>query len=117
MDRFTEYLEDEDKLVKPLTLILGFCLILVILLIPIDAFVKEFITTGTKRRFAIYLVLLGAWVTYWRYKKYTYPKNESNKLGIIIILTTENDKGNVRVKVDLINKFNELIAADGFQDS
>lgn len=110
MERFTELVEDEDKLVKPLTLVVGL-IALSVVLISINVGLNQLSPTWRLRQLPVDFVVLGTWVAFWLYKKNQFPKNKQG-VGIVIALTTENDKGKVRVRTDLIRKLEQLIVAD-----
>lgn len=115
MDRFTELLQDEDKLVKPTTLAIGLVALSVVL-IGVNAGLVTLLPTWRLRQLLFDAVILIGWVVYWTYKKKQLPKNKSDKVGIVIALTTEKDKEKVRVKNDLVRKLGEVILADGLQE-
>lgn len=114
MDRFTELLDDEDKFVKPLTLILGLGA-LIAFLITINGFLLLLRPTWKLRQLPADLVVLAGWIALWSYKKYRLPENKGG-VGIVIALTTENDKEKTRVKTDLLRRFEELIGVDQLQE-
>lgn len=108
MDKLFEFLKDEDHLVRPITLVAG---IIAILLAEasLDNFVKEFVTSGTKRRLALYLFIEAIFIGFWLYKRYVFPSVPTGKIGLVIAVTTETVKSRTRLRVDLVEALKEMI--------
>ena len=111
MDKFLEYLQDEDIFVKPVTLLGGIAAILG-LAAAIDGIIKELLVAGAKKRLFIYTSLVLIWTCFWLYKRYVLPRTSKGKIGIILALATESNKEKIRVKNDLVRRMQELIDAN-----
>jgi tetratricopeptide (TPR) repeat protein len=108
MDRIWDWLSDEDRLVRPLTLVLGMVLIGAGTLVSDNLF-KELVTAGVKRRFVFYLFLQLAWAAFWLYKRESLPRTKKEKLGIVIAITAETDKEKSRLKNDFVRHLRTLV--------
>src|SRR5687768_5981394 len=100
MDKFFEFIKDEENLTRPLALVIGLVAIL-LTEASLDNFVKELITTGQKRRTLIYLIPLIAFTLFWFYKRTVYPRVPEGKIGLVIAVTTESIKARNRLRADL----------------
>jgi tetratricopeptide (TPR) repeat protein len=109
MEKFLDWLFDEDLLVTSPTLLLGLAAIGAAA-VAADGLVKDLITAGTKRRLAIYLGAQVIWVGYWVYKKQTLPRTKKDKIGVVISLTTESNKDKIRLKNDFVKSLKLLVA-------
>jgi len=108
MDKFLEFLKDEENLTKPLTLFAGIVGIL-LTEAALDGFVKELFTAGQKRRLLIYSIPLIVWVVIWFHKRTVYPRVPKDKIGLVIAVTTESIKARIRLRADLVHQIKETI--------
>ena len=81
--------------------ITGTLLILFTIIISLDEFLGKGIKSFTTRCI-IYTGIIIIWFIIWLILKNYYPKNKKNKIGIIVSITTENDKQKIRIKNDFI---------------
>lgn len=115
MDRFTELLQDEEKLVKGSTLIIGIAA-LTLFLLTVNAGLVQLEPTWRFRQIVVDIIILASWICFWFYKRNQLPKNKTNKVGIVVALTTENDKEKTRLKTDLLRRLGDLILDDHLED-
>ncbi len=115
MERFTELLLDEEKLVKVPTLIIGIAA-LTIFLLSVNAGLLQLAPTWRLRQLIVDIIIVFAWIGFWFYKRNQLPRNKSNKVGIVLALTTENDKEKERVRTALVRTLGELILGDQLGD-
>jgi hypothetical protein len=104
-DKIINYIENNFE--KPLTLILGYLLI-ILTVVSIDTFLSGLIC-NIYYRSLIYLGLLAIWTIIWSLKRNWLPKNSKGKLGIIISINTENDRQKTLLNNDFVKQLNDLI--------
>src|SRR5438128_2923661 len=108
MEKLWEWMYDEDRLVTSPALLIGMISIAGSI-VAIDNLVKDLITNGVKRRLAIYFAMEILWVGFWLYKRQALPRVKKGKIGIIIALSTENNKDKIRLKRDFVKALNQLL--------
>lgn len=111
---FTDLLQDEDKLVKRSTLFVGI-IVGIIVLLTANAAVVVVVPQWRLRQFPVDLLVIGVWIGFWFFNHNRLPKNKTTKVGIVVVLSTENQKEKVRYKNDLVRRLGELIFADKLQ--
>ncbi len=88
--------------------LLGALLVILTLIIFIDPFVSKYVTESS-----ICLIIYGSiliiWTIIWFCIVYYLPKNNTKKIGILIAISTENDKQKLRIKKDFVGGIGELI--------
>lgn len=108
MDKWSEYLENEDSLPRIYTLVIGLIVIAGVCFAA-DGFFKELIVIGWIR-LIIYFLLISSWVGFWSFKHFQLPKNrDKNKIGIILSIETESVKQKTRLKSDLFKRIIEQV--------
>ena len=85
-------------------------ILIVTLIIFIDDFLTKYINSQ-EGRILVYVILILGWYTYWQLIRVIIKKNKKNKIGIVICITTENNKQKIRLKNDFIKRLWELIFA------
>jgi tetratricopeptide (TPR) repeat protein len=115
MEKLSEYLQDEDKLVSPITLIIGISAILTSCFAA-DGVVEKLITASPRLRLLIYALLIGSWVIFWAYKRHELPRTIEGKAGILLAIQTDSNEAKKRLKADLVKRMNDLIIANGLYD-
>lgn len=109
MEKFWDYLEDEDRLVRGSSLVMALVAIGAAA-IAMDGFVEKLSTS--KYRFLIYLLLELFWLAYWYHERYKLPVTKKGKIGIVLSLRTESNKTKIRLKEDFVRRLNELILSN-----
>jgi len=94
---------------------IGALLIFITIIIPMDLLLARGIQSFSIRCI-IYLLIIMAWFVVWYMIKEYYPKNKQNKIGIIVIITTENDKQKTRIKNDFIKGMIEIAKRNNYSD-
>lgn len=85
MEKLSEYLQDEDKLVSPITLIIGISALLTGFFAA-DGVIEKLITASPRLRLLIYTLLIGSWVIFWAYKRHELPRTTEGKAGILLAI-------------------------------
>lgn len=106
----------EDKIINYIkenfykyTALMAGIFLLILLFAALDNFFEKIIS-DIKVRGYIYLGIILLWSFFWLYKRYGFPKNKKDNVGIIICIRTENDKQKIRLKNDFVRRINESIA-------
>ena len=60
-------------------------------------------------RYSIYALLVLSWLVYWQFRRNNFPRNKDEKIGLILLIKTENDNHAARLKNDFISNLKELI--------
>lgn len=99
---------------RPITLLAGI-LVIALIFAPLDSFFDNLIT-NPNLRFIIYGIIALLWTGYWLSANYLWPRSPKNKVGIVICISTENDKQKIRIKNDFVKRLNELLIHNNLAD-
>lgn len=117
MDKIFSYIEDEEKLIRIESLVIGVISILLLAITVLEAFLKDSLPV-LWHRLIIYLFLEAAWFGIWYYKRSQLPTNtDKSKIGIILLIETESIKQKIRLKSDLVKRINEQISNNNLNDT
>ena len=83
-------------------------LLLVLLIINLDSSIKVIVCSNWIR-ISFYLVIFIIWTLFWLHKILWLPGTDENKIGIILALTTENEKQKNRIKIDFAQRLEQTI--------
>jgi hypothetical protein len=100
---------------SPLGFVTGVLLIILTIIVPIDSFLEKGIHCYYIRCIFYFLIII-TWLIIWYKAKEFYPKNEKNKIGIIVSITTENDKQKIRIKNDFIKGMIDIAKKNNYGD-
>ncbi len=100
---------------NPLALIAGLLIIVILIIAPLDSLIAQYIPNIFIKGL-IYLIVLLIWILFWFYKRYHFPSNNKNAIGLIIAINAESDKQAKLIKNDFIAKINQLIKANNLQE-
>jgi len=109
MDKLLEWLE--KYFYTFWGLLLGNLLIILILLLPLNQFLDDLIK-NSYIRIPIYILLLMIFTIIWIYLRYKLPVNKGKKIGIFIIIETENIKQKTRIAKDVTQGIAELLSKE-----
>jgi hypothetical protein len=113
-EQIPEKLYNEDNLVKIPTLILVILAILIVLVLPVELFLKD-VLSQWYIRFAIYFISILSWIIFWTYKRFQLPETPKGKIGIVMAITTKDEKCRTRLDDDFITEFKRQIKESGLQ--
>lgn len=113
MNKWLEFLFDEDLIAKPPTLFIGIIVILLGLL-AVDNSISHLLPAYL--RFPAYILLDIIWIIFWLRLYYKLPKSDENKIGIVLLITTESDKTRKRLESDLLRKLQNFIDVNKLDD-
>lgn len=98
----------EENFYTPRGLFAGIGLLFFAIISGIDSFLEKGVSS-LKIRTIIYLLFLIIWVVIWWYARDHYPKNPKGKVGLLLAISTENDKQKIRIKNDLAEGIKKLL--------
>ncbi len=108
LDEVLEKLFNEDVLVKTPTLISITLAILLLIILPIEAYIKDVLPLWYIR-FPIYIILILSWWIFWYLKRTQLPETPDGKIGIVMAITTKDEKCKIRLDDDFIAEFKRQI--------
>ena len=80
----------------------------------IDGFLEKFFSMKT--RGIIYLLIILAWIIFWSFNRFIFPRNDKDKIGIVIAIYAENQSEQRRLKADFIKKLKEDLIKEKMVD-
>jgi len=103
----------EEKLPQIKTLIWGLVAILgtIALLNELIIDIANFV--GFRIRPFLYPLFLLLWISYWTFNKFRLPRNQKDKIGIIIAIYSENEKERQELKADFVSKLKKNLQEEG----
>ncbi|MEO6590236.1 MAG: hypothetical protein ABIP06_13135 [Pyrinomonadaceae bacterium] len=114
-----EFLEErifnEEILVKKTTLVTAIIGIFTFIIIPAEVYLKDQIPYWYLR-FSIYIFLVLFWCLFWSFKRNQLPKTPEGKIGIVMAITTKDEKCKTRLEDDFISEFRKQIKESGLQN-
>ncbi|MBN1398639.1 MAG: hypothetical protein JXA06_11465 [Bacteroidetes bacterium] len=113
----TDILKEQFNRYKysPIGFFTGVLLIILTIIVPMDSFIEKGISTYYIRCI-IYIIVIVIWLIIWYKTKEFYPKNDKNKIGIFVSITTENDKQKIRIKNDFIKGMIDIAKKNNYGD-
>lgn len=90
MEKIFDYLKDEDLFITFPALLAG-SLGVFMLIVTSNSFLKV-IVPGVYPRLIIYALLEGVFLLAWLYKRKAFPKTPRDRIGLVVSITTENNK-------------------------
>ena len=102
-------------LYSPVGLVLGILLISISIILPFDSFLEKGIPSFSARLF-LYLVINILWSLFWVFLRNYYPKKKKDKIGMIICISTENDKQTLRIRKDFVEETHNLLKQNNLDD-
>ena len=103
-----------SRLHQTWALIAGLILSMV-LFATLDGFIGNFCSINT--RCLIYILLISIWVCYWTSFKWRLPRNNKNKIGVVIAIYTENESERIKLKNDFLIKLKKDFLNSNLQES
>jgi hypothetical protein len=98
-----------DNLEKPIGLIAGYAFLFTTVFVALKTLFPD---TSKILDLIIYVVILTAWTIFWMIIRNRYPRNKKGYIGIIISITTENDKQKLRLRNDFIKRLDQQIKSN-----
>ncbi len=95
-------------------LLIGFVLLMILTVTCIKPFFSIFLKDEPLR--VLIVMLLLAWPIVWSILKNYFPKNIDSKIGLVVSITTENNKQKIRLKNDLVKQISNSLACHGLSD-
>jgi tetratricopeptide (TPR) repeat protein len=99
-----------EKIEKPIGLISGYVFLVTSIFVSLKAL---FPNAPKVIDLVLYISVLLVWTIIWIIARNKLPRNKKGDIGIIISISTENDKQKVRLKNDFIKRLNEQAKANG----
>jgi len=93
------------------TLFIGFILLLGGIFIA-DIFLTKYVGKEGVR-VALYLLSVLAWISYWLYIRFSLPRNEKGKIGVVVAIYAENEKEREILKNDFLVKLRSEFRQEG----
>jgi tetratricopeptide (TPR) repeat protein len=104
-DKLFNYLR--ENITKKRALAAGILLLLLIFR-TLDDFIEK-IAPNASYRFIVYAICLAIWFFIWWDKRKSMPRNKKDYVGVVICITTENDKQKIRLTKDFAGRLDKLI--------
>lgn len=82
-------------------------LILLLVFISVDSFLNKYIQLDYLKWIYFFTVLL--WISYWFLNRFYIPKNDKNKVGIVLCIYADSDEAEKNLKRDFIDTFYKQI--------
>lgn len=99
-----------ENIEKTIGLIAGYIFLITTIFVSLKSLFPK---TSSLTQWIIYAFVLIAWTVFWIILRGKLPRNKKGDIGIIISISTENDKQKIRLKNDFLKRLNQQAKANG----
>lgn len=108
--KITDFINEE--LEKPIGLFSGYLFFSLLFI----SLMSVFPTISPFWAIIVLAIIIGLWTITWLIIRASLPRNTKNKIGIILSISTEDDKQKLRIKNDFLNRLKSQTKQNGLDD-